>query len=92
MPAKTVLFDRRVRPLHAISSSRPNYRIWSIDEAHFGEGTSVKDFDSPGKIACEGERSPDGRFLLTATLSPLLGVDNNDRIEDLVAELAASWR
>lgn len=33
--------------------------VWSIDGAHFGEATSVKDLDFPGKIAkaCEGDNS-----------------------------------
>ena len=91
MPAKTVLFDQRVRMLHDFGSSPTNYISFNpqgrlILLAGFGNLAGKVDLfdghsltrmctiDVPNTSWCEW--SPDGRFLLTATLSPRLRVDN----------------
>ena len=95
MPAKTVLFDRRVRMLHDFGSSPTNYILFNpqgrfILLAGFGNLagkvdlfdrrslTRVCTIDAPNTGWCAW--SPDGRFLLTATLSPRLRVDNGIKI------------
>jgi translation initiation factor 2A len=95
MPAKTVLFDQRVRPLHDFGASPCNYISFNpqgriIALAGFGNLagrieifdrralTKVSTIDAPNTSYCEW--SPDGRFLLTATLSPRLRVDNGIKI------------
>ena len=91
MPAKTVLFDQRVRMLHDFGSSLTNYISFNpqgrlILLAGFGNLAGKVDLfdghsltrmctiDAPNTSWCEW--SPDGRFLLTAMLSPRLRVDN----------------
>ncbi|KIY51856.1 translation initiation factor eIF-2A [Fistulina hepatica ATCC 64428] len=95
MPAKTVLFNQRVRILHDFSSSPHNFisfdphgRLLAL--AGFGNLAGKIDIfdrktlnkvctiDAPNTSHCEW--SPDGRFLLTATLSPRLRVDNGLKI------------
>jgi translation initiation factor 2A len=95
MPAKTVLFDQRVRPLHDFGASPCNFISFNpqgriIALAGFGNLagkieifdrrtlTKVSTIDAPNTSYCEW--SPDGRFLLTATLSPRLRVDNGIKI------------
>lgn len=95
MPAKTVLFDQRVRPLHDFGASPHNFISFNpqgriIALAGFGNLagkieifdrrtlTKVSTIDAPNTSYCEW--SPDGRFLLTATLSPRLRVDNGIKI------------
>ncbi|KAF8577018.1 translation initiation factor eIF-2A [Ramaria rubella] len=117
MPAKTVLFDQRVRTLHDFGSSPTNFISFNpqgrlILLAGFGNLAGKVDLydrrslarvctiDAPNTSFCEW--SPDGRFLLTATLSPRLRVDNGIKIwhctgplvhVQLVDELyQASWR
>ena len=85
MPAKTVLFDQRVRMLHDFGSSLTNYisfnpQGWLILLARFGNLAGKVDLfnghsltrmctiDAPNTSWCEW--SPNGRFLLTAMLSP----------------------
>lgn len=95
MPAKTVLFDHRVRTLHDFGSSPHNFISFDphgrlIALAGFGNLAGKLDvfdrrtlnkvctIDAPNTSHCEW--SPDGRFLLTATLSPRLRVDNGIKI------------
>lgn len=95
MPAKTVLFDQRVRALHDFGASPCNFISFNpqgriIALAGFGNLagrievfdrrtlTKVSTIDAPNTSYCEW--SPDGRFLLTATLSPRLRVDNGIKI------------
>ena len=95
MPAKTMLFDQRVRTLHDFSASPHNFISFNpqgrlIALAGFGNLAGkieivdrrtlakVCTIDAPNTSYCEW--SPDGRFLLTATLSPRLRVDNGIKI------------
>ncbi|KAG6915822.1 hypothetical protein DXG01_009655 [Tephrocybe rancida] len=95
MPAKTVLFDQRVRALHDFGafphntiSFNPQGRLLLL--AGFGNLAGKIDvfdrrtlrkvctIDAPNTSHCEW--APDGRTLLTATLSPRLRVDNGVKI------------
>jgi len=95
MPAKTMLFDQRVRKLHDFGlaphntiSFNPQGRLLFL--AGFGNLAGKIDvidrrtlnkictIDAPNTSYCSW--SPDGRFLLTATLSPRLRVDNGIKI------------
>ena len=95
MPAKTMLFDQRVRTVHDFGpcphnfiSFNPHGRLVAL--AGFGNLagkidiidrrllTKVCTIDAPNTSYCEW--STDGRFLLTATLSPRLRVDNGIKI------------
>ena len=95
MPAKTVIFDQRVRPLHDFGMAPHNFISFNpqgrlIALAGFGNLagkidvidrrtlTKVCTIDAPNTSYCDW--SPDGRFLLTATLSPRLRVDNGIKI------------
>jgi len=95
MPAKTVIFDHRVRTLHDFGSSPHNFISFNpqgrlVALAGFGNLAGKLDvfdrrtlnkvctIDAPNTSHCEW--SPDGRFLLTATLSPRLRVDNGIKI------------
>jgi translation initiation factor 2A len=95
MPAKTMLFDQRVRTLHDFGSSPHNFISFNpqgrlIALAGFGNLAGKIDIfdrrvlnkvcsiDAPNTSHCEW--SPDGRVLLTATLSPRLRVDNGIKI------------
>jgi translation initiation factor 2A len=91
MPAKTVLFDQRVRMLHDFGSSPTNYISFypqgrlillagfenlagKVDLFDGHSLTRMCTIDAPNTSWCEW--SPDGRFLLTAALSPRLRADN----------------
>ncbi|KAG5640917.1 hypothetical protein DXG03_006629 [Asterophora parasitica] len=95
MPAKTMLFDQRVRTLHDFGASphntisfNPQGRLLLL--AGFGNLAGKIDvfdrrtlrkvitIDAPNTSYCDW--SPDGRFILTATLSPRLRVDNGVKI------------
>ncbi|KAG6849912.1 hypothetical protein H0H93_003780 [Arthromyces matolae] len=95
MPAKAVIFDQRVRVLHDFGahphntiSFNPQGRLVLL--AGFGNLAgkinihdrrtlrNVCTIDAPNTSYCEW--SPDGRTLLTATLSPRLRVDNGVKI------------
>lgn len=116
-PTKTVLFDSRVKILHDFGTAPHNYISFNpqgrlIALAGFGNMSGklnifdrrtlakVTSIDAPNTTYCEW--SPCGRFLLTATLSPRLRVDNGIKIwhcsgplmhVQLVDELyQASWR
>ncbi|KAF8179670.1 eukaryotic translation initiation factor 2A [Pholiota molesta] len=95
MPAKTMLFDQRVRTLHDFGSSPCNFIAFNpqgrlLALAGFGNLAGkieiydrrtlgkVATIDAPNTSYCAW--SPDGRFLLTATLSPRLRVDNGVKI------------
>jgi len=95
MPAKTMLFDQRFRTLHDFGASPHNFISFNpqgrlIALAGFGNLAGkieivdrrtlakVCTIDAPNTSYCEW--SPDGRFLLTATLSPRLRVDNGIKI------------
>lgn len=117
MPARAMLFDQRVRTLHDFGSAPANTVSFNpqgrfILLAGFGNLAGKVDLydrralnrvctiDAPNTSWCEW--SPDGKFLLTATLSPRLRVDNGIKIwhctgplihVQLVDELyQASWR
>ncbi|KAJ7221475.1 eukaryotic translation initiation factor eIF2A-domain-containing protein [Mycena pura] len=117
MPAKSMLFDQRVRTIYDFGSSPHNFISFNpqgrlIALAGFGNLagkmdifdrrtiTKVCTIDAPNTSYCDW--SPDGRFLMTATLSPRLRVDNGIKIYhctgpllhvQLVEELyQASWR
>ncbi|KAG6827789.1 hypothetical protein H0H87_003622, partial [Tephrocybe sp. NHM501043] len=95
MPAKTMLFDQRVRTLHDFGafphntiSFNPQGRLVLL--AGFGNLAGKVDvfdrrtlrkvctIDAPNTSYCEW--APDGRTILTATLSPRLRVDNGVKI------------
>ena len=117
MPAKTMLFDQRARSLHDFGTAfcnfiafNPQGRLLAI--AGFGNLAGKVDIydrrtlnkvttiDASNTSYCEW--SPDGRFLLTATLSPRLRVDNGIKIWHCTGPLVhvqlteelyqASWR
>ncbi|THU92743.1 translation initiation factor eIF-2A [Dendrothele bispora CBS 962.96] len=117
MPAKTVLFDQRVRTIHDFGSAPHNFISFNpqarlLALAGFGNLAGkidifdrrtlakVTTIDAPNTSYCTW--SPDGRFLITATLSPRLRVDNGIKIwhctgplvhVHLIDELyQASWR
>lgn len=117
MPAKSMIFDQRVRTIYDFGSSPHNFISFNpqgrlVALAGFGNlagkmdifdrrtFTKVCTIDAPNTSYCEW--SPDGRFLMTATLSPRLRVDNGIKIYhctgplmhvQLVEELyQASWR
>ncbi|KAH7874554.1 eukaryotic translation initiation factor eIF2A-domain-containing protein [Lentinula edodes] len=117
MPAKTVIFDQRVRTLYDFGAAPHNYISFNpqarlLALAGFGNLAGKIDIfdrrtlnklctiDAPNTSYCDW--SPDGRFLLTATLSPRLRVDNGIKIwhctgalmhVQLVEEMyQASWR
>ncbi|KAF5387019.1 hypothetical protein D9615_002066 [Tricholomella constricta] len=95
MPAKTMLFDQRVRTLHDFGASPHNTILFNpqgrlvllggfgnlagkIDVFDRRTLRKVCTIDAPNTSHCEW--SPDGRFILTATLSPRLRVDNGVKI------------
>ncbi|KIJ63412.1 hypothetical protein HYDPIDRAFT_168589 [Hydnomerulius pinastri MD-312] len=117
MPAKTMLFDQRVRTLHDFGSAphntisfNPQGRLLLL--AGFGNLagkidvfdrrtlTKITTIDAPNTSYCSW--SPCGRFLLTATLSPRLRVDNGLKVWHAAGSLMhvqavdelyqASWR
>lgn len=95
MPAKTMLFDQRVRSLHDFGPGPHNFLSFNpqgrlVIVAGFGNLagklniydrrtlSKVATIDAPNTSHCEW--SPDGRFIMTATLSPRLRVDNGIKI------------
>lgn len=94
-PTKTVIFDSRVKILHDFGTAPQNYISFNpqgrlIALAGFGNMSGklniydrrtlakVATIDAPNTTTCEW--SPCGRFILTATLSPRLRVDNGIKI------------
>lgn len=117
MPAKTTIFDHRSNVLHDFGTAPRNFISYNPQGrllliAGFGNlaGTmdiwdrrslkKVSTIEASNTVHCEW--SPDGRFIMCATLSPRLRVDNGIKIyhyagglmhEDLIPELyAASWK
>ena len=117
MPAKTVLLDQRAKALHDFGTAfcnfvsfNPQGRLLAL--AGFGNLagkvdiydrralSKVTTIDASNTSHCEW--SPDGRFLLTATLSPRLRVDNGIKVWHCTGPLVhvqpidelyqASWR
>ncbi|KAH7103139.1 translation initiation factor eIF-2A [Auriculariales sp. MPI-PUGE-AT-0066] len=95
MPAKTVLFDQRLRPVHDFGMAPQNFIQFNpqgrlIALAGFGNlagKIDVHDRQTLNKVCTidapntsHFEWSPDGRYILTATLSPRLRVDNGIKI------------
>ncbi|KAG9092336.1 hypothetical protein FRC06_000142 [Ceratobasidium sp. 370] len=95
MPAKAVLFDQRVQVVHDFGSHPINTILYNTQSrlialAGFGNLAGkidiydrrslvkVTTIDAPNTSWCEW--SPCGQFLLTATLSPRLRVDNGVKI------------
>lgn len=95
MPSKATLFDHRANPIHDFGLNPRNFvrfnpqgRLLAI--AGFGNLNGTVDFWDRRKLTkittvsaanssyCEW--SPDGRYLLTATLTPRLRVDNGFKI------------
>jgi translation initiation factor 2A len=117
MPARVMLFDQRVRTLHDFGTSFSNYISFNpqsrllllggfgnlagkIDIYDRRSLTKISTIDASNTSHCEW--SADGKFILTATLSPRLRVDNGIKIWYLLGQLVhvqeceelyqASWR
>lgn len=117
MPARVVLFDQRVRTLHDFGTSFSNYISFNpqsrllllggfgnlagkIDIYDRRSLTKISTIDASNASHCKW--SPDGKFILAATLSPRLRVDNGIKIWYLLGQLVhvqeceelyqASWR
>ncbi|KAH9809977.1 eukaryotic translation initiation factor eIF2A-domain-containing protein [Melampsora americana] len=117
MPAKTTIFDHRSNLIHDFGTAPRNFIAYNpqgrlLLTAGFGNlaGTidiwdrrtlkKVSTIEGSNTSHCEW--SPDGRFILCATLSPRLRVDNGIRIFHYTGSLvhlesienlyAASWR
>ncbi|CAG8488070.1 6547_t:CDS:10 [Racocetra persica] len=80
MPAKATLFDHRANPIHEFGISPPGFGnlagtidIW--DRENLKKLTTI---EAPNSSECFW--SPDGRYIMTATLSPRLRVDNGYKI------------
>lgn len=96
MPAKTVIFNQKAEPIHTFPLSPRNTIMYSphgrfVLVAGFGNLAGQMDIYDLSKDytrlttieasnASHCEWSPDGRHILTATLSPRLRVDNGIRI------------
>ncbi|KAF8650069.1 hypothetical protein AX16_005433 [Volvariella volvacea WC 439] len=117
MPAKAMIFDQRVKTLHDFGAAPHNFICFNpqgrlVALAGFGNLagkidmfdrktlTKICSIEAPNTSHCEW--SPDGRFLLTATLSPRLRVDNGIKvwhcsgplvhIQNIDELYQASWR
>ena len=117
MPSRVMLFDQRVRPLHDFGTSFSNYISFNpqsrvlllggfgnlagkIDVYDRRSLTKISTIDASNASHCEW--SADGKFILTATLSPRLRVDNGIKVWYLLGQLVhiqdceelyqASWR
>ncbi|GAA6008978.1 translation initiation factor 2A [Rhodotorula paludigena] len=117
MPAKTVIFDARVKVISDFGLNPRNFISYNpqgrlLCVAGFGNLAGQIDiydrqtlkkaatFEAPNTVHCEW--SADGRYLMCATLSPRLRVDNGVKIYhftgglmhvELIEELyQASWR
>jgi len=95
MPARTVLFDLKANPVHSFEPKPRNFIAYQPQgrlflNAGFGNLTGtidiwdlksrkkVSEFQAPNSTTCEW--SPDGRYILTGTLSPRLRVDNGVKV------------
>ncbi|GAA5888749.1 hypothetical protein JCM6882_002835 [Rhodosporidiobolus microsporus] len=117
MPAKTVIFDTRVKVISDFGLNPRNFLAYNpqgrlLCVAGFGNLAGQVDIydrqtlkkvvtiDAPNTVHCEW--SPDGRYLMCATLSPRLRVDNGIKIyhftgglqhvESIEELYQASWR
>ncbi|GAA99129.1 hypothetical protein E5Q_05819 [Mixia osmundae IAM 14324] len=117
MPAKTTIFDHRVNVVHDFGISPRNFVAFNpqgrlLCLAGFGNLAGEIDiydrktlkklttFDAPNTSTCQW--SPDGRYLLCATLSPRLRVDNGIKlfhhtgalvhVQDMEELYQAGWR
>ncbi|KAL7414825.1 eukaryotic translation initiation factor eIF2A-domain-containing protein [Mrakia frigida] len=117
MPAKTVLFDTKANPSHDLGLSPRNFLSYQPQSrlllvAGFGNLSGhidvwdrkamkkVADIRAPNASTCEW--SPCGKYIMTATLSPRLRVDNGYKVwwcaggllhQDMIADLyQAIWR
>ncbi|KPV78089.1 uncharacterized protein RHOBADRAFT_23040 [Rhodotorula graminis WP1] len=117
MPAKTVIFDQRVKIIADLGLNPRNFLSYNpqgrlLCVAGFGNLAGQIDiydrqtlkkvvtFEAPNTVHCEW--SPDGRFLMCATLSPRLRVDNGIKVyhftgslmhvQEIVELYQASWR
>ncbi|WVR03690.1 hypothetical protein IAU60_000685 [Kwoniella sp. DSM 27419] len=95
MPARAQLFDFKGKPVHSFGSQHRNFLLYQpqgklLLSAGFGNlagGVDVWDVSTRNKVAefkasnsSHCEWSPCGRYILTATLSPRLRVDNGVKI------------
>ena len=102
MPARVMLFDQRVRTLHDFGTAFYNFIEFNPQSrlvllGGFGNLagkmdiydrrslTKLSTIDASNTSHCEW--SPDGKFILTATLSPRLRVDNGIKIWYLLGQL-----
>ncbi|WVQ93627.1 hypothetical protein IAU59_000703 [Kwoniella sp. CBS 9459] len=95
MPARVQMFDFKAKPVHSFGSQHRNFLLYQpqgrlLISAGFGNlagGVDVWDVSTRNKVAefkapnsSHCEWSPCGRYILTATLSPRLRVDNGVKI------------
>ncbi|CAG8522427.1 9207_t:CDS:10, partial [Cetraspora pellucida] len=80
MPAKATLFDHRANPIHEFGVNPPGFGnlagtidIWDRENLK-----KISTIEAPNSSECFW--SPDGRYIMTATLSPRLRVDNGYKI------------
>jgi len=102
MPAKTVIFDQRVKIIADLGLNPRNFLSYNpqgrlLCVAGFGNLAGQIDiydrqtlkkvvtFEAPNTVHCEW--SPDGRFLMCATLSPRLRVDNGIKVYHFTGSL-----
>jgi len=102
MPARVMLFDHRVRTLHDFGSSFSNYISFNpqsrllllggfgnlagkLDVYDRRSLTKISTIDASNTSHCEW--SADGKFILTATLSPRLRVDNGIKVWYILGQL-----
>lgn len=95
MPARTVLFDAKARPVHSFGpqprnflSYQPQGRLFlsagfgnltgQVDVWDLRTRTKVAEWQAANSTTCEW--SPCGKYVLTATLSPRLRVDNGVKV------------
>ena len=102
MSAKTVIFDARVKMINDFGLNPRNFLSYNpqgrlLCVAGFGNLAGqvdiydrqtlkkVTSFEAPNTVHCEW--SPDGRYLMCATLSPRLRVDNGIKIHHFTGVL-----
>ncbi|RIB25504.1 eukaryotic translation initiation factor eIF2A-domain-containing protein [Gigaspora rosea] len=80
MPANATLFDHRANPIHEFGVNPPGFGnlagtidIWDRENLK-----KISTIEAPNSSECFW--SPDGRYIMTATLSPRLRVDNGYKI------------
>jgi len=95
MPARVQMFDLKTKPLHSFGSQHRNFLLYQpqgklLLSAGFGNlagGIDIWDVSTRNKVAeftaansSHCEWSPCGQYILTATLSPRLRVDNGVKL------------